>query len=182
MVLNAMNVPSDLPIGLGFDAGRTTHFIVGSHPNTICVIQALMANCHIVTLAYLEAVIDAARRPNAQSGDSISPSPLEINFNAAWPNPDAFLRHPSFAQSRRHLAFWAFRGWTFVFARDQYEDFPILKNIIMRAGGSIRLLDSNERPEVDVAAFGQRWSRELNVCVYRDECWEEAFTERVSAA
>jgi hypothetical protein len=182
MVLNAMNIPSDLPIGLGFDAGRTTHLIVESHPNTICVIQALMANCHIVTLAYLGAVIDAARRPNAQLGDSISPSPLEIDFNAAWPNPDAFLRHPFFAQSSRQLAFWAFQGWTFVFARDQCEYFPILKNIIERAGGGIHLLESGERPEVDVVAFGQRYSRERNVCVYRDECWEEAFTDRVSAA
>jgi hypothetical protein len=51
---------------------------------------------------------------------------------------------------------------------------PILKNIIMRAGGSISLLDSDERPEVDIVAFGQRYSREQNVCVYRDKCWEEA--------
>jgi hypothetical protein len=58
---------------------------------------------------------------------------------------------------------------------------PILKNIIMRAGGSISLLDSDERPEVDIVAFGQRYSREQNVYVYRDKCWEEAFTDRVSA-
>jgi hypothetical protein len=50
-----------------------------------------------------------------------------------------------------------------------------------RAGGSISLLDSDERPEVDVVAFGQRYSREQNVCVYRDECWEAVFTDRVSA-
>jgi hypothetical protein len=174
-----MVIPKDLPISLGFQPG-TTHLIVGNHFNTKCILRALFSNCHIVTVGYLEAIVRAAKRSNGQSRFYLRSSPLEIDFYSAWPNPSAFLSHNLLRpDSRRHHLF---EGWTFLFADEHDEDFPVFAEIIQQAGGIPGFLSAQDRPEVDLVAFGQKYRTVQNVCLIQDLSWNTVLTYKINMA
>lgn len=113
----------------------TTH-VVAAKRNLPKVLQALVNGKHIVTEDFIAAIAEAASSPGAVDGGGHIPSPLEEDFNGAWPAAINYLPpaskepHPrpasDFAPDARRMA--VFENYTFIFCYDsQFENIsPIL--------------------------------------------------------
>lgn len=109
---------------------NTTH-VVSKRRNTSKVLQALITGKYIVVEGFMEAIIEAAK-PRAGDADGVQLSPLEMDFDANWPEamrylppkadaPGADRPDEFFAPDQRRLNI--FEGYTFVFyERKRFED------------------------------------------------------------
>lgn len=119
--------PLDVKAIIPYIIGKTTH-VVGQKRNTPVGLQALINAKYIVTNSFVDALVNATGP--VEAGDGSSTSPLEEDFEAAWPDPVQYLpprgqepieRPPAlFAPDPKRLT--VFEGYTFVFCdRTQFE-------------------------------------------------------------
>ncbi|EAU30820.1 predicted protein [Aspergillus terreus NIH2624] len=100
--------------------GHTTH-VVQNKRNTAKGLQALVNGKHIVHESYLDALVYAATPSDLENLESLSP--LEEDFEAAWPDPREHLPPPGKEVVQRPAEAFApnpdritvFEGYTFVF-------------------------------------------------------------------
>ena len=130
--------PLDIKTVIPYIIGTTTH-VVATKRNTAKGLQALINARYIVTDSYVDAVVNAAQTSDPNDPESISP--LEADFDAAWPDPLQHLPPQGKEPTQRPSAFFApnpsrtnvFEGYTFVFCdRTQFEN---LQPPITNGGG-----------------------------------------------
>lgn len=118
----------DIKISHEYNIRYTTH-VVSKKRNTPKGLQALINGRCIVTDGFVDAIIAAARRP--EDGDPSSPSPLELDFDANWPNPLEYLPPRGGEPVERPTDAYApdagrqdvFEGYTFIFYdKTQFEN------------------------------------------------------------
>ena len=170
---------------------RTTH-VVATKRNTAFGLQALVNGRHIVGSPYLDAIVRAATVPSEGAGGSLSMSPLELDFDTHWPQPEAFLPPPGnepvvsppedFSPDPRRRTL--FDGWLFVFCEDvQYQS--LLGPITDALGKADRfaLAPKTTLPH-ELADFDRaraRASRRVAVIQFRTKDapeWEREFTSQ----
>jgi hypothetical protein len=107
---------------------KTTH-VVQNKRNTAKGLQALVNGKYIVQDSYVDALVYAATPQDLENLESLSP--LEENFDAAWPHPVEHLPPPGKEPVQRPAAAFApnpdrlyiFEGYTFVFCdASQFEN------------------------------------------------------------
>jgi hypothetical protein len=134
--------PLDIKAINPYIIGKTTH-VVASKRNTAKGLEALINGRYIVTDAFVDAVVEAATPENPRGPES--QAPLELDFDAAWPDPLQFLPAQSKEPSQRPAKFFApnlsrrniFEGYTFIFC-DQTQ-FDNLQAPICNGGGKALL-------------------------------------------
>ena len=118
----------DIKAIIDFSSEHTTH-VVAAKRNTPKGLQALINGKHLVTDAYIDA-LDYAATPTTLSQD-VNLSPLENDFESAWPSPEKFLppsgKEPSLKPPEAYQPDPArvnvFEHYTFVFCdRTQYDN------------------------------------------------------------
>lgn len=110
----------DVKTIIPYVVGKTTH-VVQSKRNTAKGLQALINAKHIVQESYIDALVYAATPGDLENMESLSP--LEEDFDAAWPDPSEHLPPPGKEPVHRPAAAFApnpdrinvFEGYTFVF-------------------------------------------------------------------
>lgn len=110
----------DIKTIIPYAVGHTTH-VVQSKRNTAKGLQALVNGQYIVQDSYLDAVVYAATPSDLENVESLSP--LEADFDAAWPDPTGHLPPPGKEPILRPAEAFApnpnrsniFEGYTFVF-------------------------------------------------------------------
>ena len=115
--------------------GKTTH-AVQSKRNTAKGLQALINGKPIVQDSYIDALIYATTPTNSENEEALSP--LEADFESAWPDPAGYLPPPANEPNPRAAADFAprsgrasvFEGFTFVFGDPtQFETLqPVINN------------------------------------------------------
>jgi len=112
--------PLDIKTVIDYLVGHTTH-VVQSKRNTAKGLQALINGKFIVQNSYIDALVYAASPNDLENEESLSP--LEIDFESAWPNPMEHLPPAGNEPTSRSAAAFApngarinvFEGYTFVF-------------------------------------------------------------------
>lgn len=110
----------DIKAIIPYAVGHTTH-VVQSKRNTAKGLQALVNGKPIVQDSYLDAVVYAATPNDLENLESLSP--LEADFDSAWPKPAEHLPPPGNEPVHRPAKAFApnpsrstiFEGYTFVF-------------------------------------------------------------------
>ncbi|KEF62216.1 uncharacterized protein A1O9_00188 [Exophiala aquamarina CBS 119918] len=111
-----------------FISEHTTH-VVANKRNTAKGLQALITARYIVSESYIDALEYATTPTNLSQEENLSP--LELDFDTAWPNPDDHLPPPGKEPTVRPVAFYrpdpsrtnVFEGYTFVFGdQTQYDN------------------------------------------------------------
>lgn len=110
----------DIKTIIPYVVGKTT-YVVQSKRNTAKGLQALINAKHIVQDSYIDALVYAATPGDLENVESLSP--LEEDFDAAWPDPSEHLPPPGREPVQRPAAAFApnpdrinvFEGYTFVF-------------------------------------------------------------------
>ncbi|KAI9785573.1 MAG: hypothetical protein M1816_000384 [Peltula sp. TS41687] len=136
--------PTDIKAVLPYIVGKTTH-VVASKRNTSKGLQALINGKYIVTDSFVDAVVKATTPLNPE--DPESTSPLEEDYDGAWPNALQHLPLPtkepfprpaeSYSPNDKRLN--VFEGYTFVFCdRTQFES---LQPPITNGGGKAVMYD-----------------------------------------
>lgn len=135
----------DIKTSSEFVGGRTTH-VVSQKRNLPKVLQALVSGTHIVTNAYLNAVLRAASQSPDADGNFM-PSQLEEDFDAWWipekeyippagaepvPRPDQMLAPDPLRSD-------VFSGLTFVFLNEPQH--TSLHQVVAGGGGKALLYD-----------------------------------------
>jgi Second BRCT domain on Nijmegen syndrome breakage protein/FHA domain len=119
--------PLDIKTVQPFVSNQTSH-VVASKRNTVPGLQALISGKYIVDHSYIDALVFAATPDDLEGDENLSP--LEKDFDAAWPDPAQHLppkgREPtdqlSEAYSPNIARETVFESWTFVFLEPgQYE-------------------------------------------------------------
>jgi hypothetical protein len=110
----------DIKTVIPFVLGKTTH-VIQNKRNTAKGLQALINGKYIVQDSYIDALVYAATPSDLENLESLSP--LEEDFDAAWPDPALHLPPPGKEPAQRPAAAFApnpdrlhiFEGYTFVF-------------------------------------------------------------------
>ena len=110
----------DIKTIIPYAVGHTTH-VVQSKRNTAKGLQALVNGKPIVQESYIDAVVYAATPSDLENLESLSP--LEADFDSAWPDPTEHLPPPGKEPVNRPAEAFApnpsrstiFEGYTFVF-------------------------------------------------------------------
>jgi Second BRCT domain on Nijmegen syndrome breakage protein/FHA domain len=119
--------PLDIKTVQPFVSNQTSH-VVASKRNTVPGLQALISGKYIVDHSYTDALVFAATPDDLEGDENLSP--LEKDFDAAWPDPVQHLppkgREPTEQLSESYSPNTArktvFESWTFVFLEPgQYE-------------------------------------------------------------
>ncbi|KAJ5389022.1 uncharacterized protein N7496_000090 [Penicillium cataractarum] len=122
--LESLDIKTIIP----YLVGQTTH-VVQSKRNTAKGLQALINGKYIVQNSYIDALVYATT-PSDLENDA-SASPLEIDFDSAWPDPTEHLPPAGNEPISRPAAAFApnpsrlnvFEGYTFVFGDpSQFEN------------------------------------------------------------
>lgn len=128
--LESLDIKTIIP----YVVGQTTH-VVQSKRNTAKGLQALINGKYIVQNSYIDALVYAAT-PTDLENDA-SASPLELDFDSAWPDPTEHLPPPGNEPVSRTAATFApnpsrlnvFEGYTFVFGDpSQFENLQVAIN------------------------------------------------------
>ncbi|KAJ5730853.1 uncharacterized protein N7483_005361 [Penicillium malachiteum] len=107
---------------------QTTH-VVQNKRNTAKGLQALINGKPIVSNAYIDALVYATTPTEFENDEALSP--LETDFDAAWPNPTEYLPpagkepvdRPASVFGPDPARFHIFEGYTFVFGEpSQFEN------------------------------------------------------------
>ncbi len=110
-----------------YDIALTTH-VMAKKRNTSKGLQALINGKYIIIESFISALVEAARQG---SGGDAEPSPLERDFDGAWPNALEHLPPRGEEPSDRPISTYApderrldvFDGYTFIFYETkQYEN------------------------------------------------------------
>ncbi|KAL1962222.1 hypothetical protein VTN77DRAFT_9878 [Rasamsonia byssochlamydoides] len=118
----------DIKTVIPYVTGKTTH-VVQNKRNTAKGLQALINAKYIVQDSYIDALVYAATPSDLENLESLSP--LEEDFDAAWPDPALHLPPPGKEPVQRPAAAFApnpeririFEGYTFVFCdASQFEN------------------------------------------------------------
>ena len=128
----------DIKVVLPYVVGVTTH-VVSTKRNTAKGLQALINGRHIVTETYIDALVYATTPENLDELESLSP--LEVDFDANWPNALEHLPAKSKEPGERPSEDFApntqrdtiFEGYTFVFL--DATQFETLQAPISNGGG-----------------------------------------------
>lgn len=112
--------PLDIKTVRPFVSNQTTH-VVAAKRNTVLGLQALITGKYIVDHSYVDALVFATTPEDLEGDENLSP--LEKDFDAAWPDPLKYLppkgREPTDKPSESYAPNFArkdvFVGWTFVF-------------------------------------------------------------------
>ncbi|RAL11887.1 DNA damage response protein RcaA [Aspergillus homomorphus CBS 101889] len=110
----------DIKTIIPYVVDKTTH-VVQTKRNTAKGLQALVNAKHIVQDTYVDALVYAATPSDLDSPESLSP--LEADFDSAWPDPAEHLPPPGKETTQRPKEAFApnparlniFEGFTFVF-------------------------------------------------------------------
>ncbi|KAJ6104025.1 hypothetical protein N7523_010345 [Penicillium sp. IBT 18751x] len=110
----------DIKTVIDYLVGHTTH-VVQSKRNTAKGLQALINGKYIVQNSYIDALVYAASPSDLENEESLSP--LEIDFDASWPEPMEHLPPAGNEPTSRSAGAFApdpsrinvFEGYTFVF-------------------------------------------------------------------
>jgi len=171
-------------------ADSTTH-VVAAKRNTAIGLQALVNGRYIVTHAYIDAIVSAAKLPPAENGQTPQSS-LECDFDAYWPNPEDFLPPVGYEPVSKPPEAYApdarrkniFDDWVFVFGDEvQYHN---LLGPITDAGGKpekFTIKDGITLPE-ELAEFVQKRGRGNDIAIVRfrsktNTDWEVGFTQKL---
>src|ERR1700753_2334745 len=137
--------PTDIKISTGFEGEYTTH-VVSTKRNASAVLDGLIAGSFIVTDEYINSLAQACTQDVA-----FNKAPLEIDFDANWPDPMLYVPPPNkepFPRPADYLAPKKERGtvfanFTFIFCSQTQID--NLGNPINRGDGKAILYeDYNE--------------------------------------
>lgn len=118
----------DIKTVMDYIVGHTTH-VVQRKRNTAKGLQALVNGKYIVNDSYIDAIVYAATPSDLENVESLSP--LEVDFESAWPNPNDHLPPPGKEPTQRPADAFApnparlniFEGYTFVFGDSaQFEN------------------------------------------------------------
>lgn len=117
---------------------KTTH-VVSSKRNTAKGLQALINAKHIVTEKFIDALVYVTTPDNLDEPESLSP--LEVDFDGAWPHEPDHLPAKSKEPNERPAEFFApntdriniFEGYAFIFC-DQLQ-FDTLQAPVLNGGG-----------------------------------------------
>ncbi|THD00074.1 hypothetical protein EYZ11_000399 [Aspergillus tanneri] len=132
----------DIKTIIPYVIGQTTH-VVQNKRNTAKGLQALVNGKHIVQESYLDALVYAATPSDLENLESLSP--LEADFDSAWPDPTEHFPPPGKEAVPRPKEAFApnldrinvFEGYTFVFGdATQFEN---LQGAITNAHGKALL-------------------------------------------
>ncbi|KAF3385590.1 hypothetical protein F1880_001761 [Penicillium rolfsii] len=122
--LESLDIKTIIP----YVVGQTTH-VVQSKRNTAKGLQALINGKYIVQDSYIDALVYATTPTDLEN--EASASPLELDFDSAWPDPTEHLPPPGNEPVSRPAAAFApnpsrlnvFEGYTFVFGDpSQFEN------------------------------------------------------------
>ncbi|KAE8363140.1 hypothetical protein BDV27DRAFT_11127 [Aspergillus caelatus] len=110
----------DIKTIIPYIVDKTTH-VVQSKRNTAKGLQALVNGKYIVANSYINALVYAATPSDLENLESLSP--LEVDFDSAWPDPTKHLPPPGKELVHRPAEAFApipdrvnlFEGYTFVF-------------------------------------------------------------------
>lgn len=110
----------DIKTVIPYVSGKTTH-VVQKKRNTAKGLQALINGKYIVQDSYIDALVYAATPADLENLESLSP--LEEDFDAAWPDPTLHLppagkepvQRPAAAFAPNSVRGRLFEGYTFVF-------------------------------------------------------------------
>ncbi|KAI9888049.1 MAG: hypothetical protein M1823_000171 [Watsoniomyces obsoletus] len=138
--LEALDIKTVIP----YLQGTTTH-VVSAARNTSKALRALIDAKYIVARSYVDALAEAARSPDPDDPERVSP--LEKDFDAAWPDPMQHVPPESNAPVKRPTELFApnpsranvFEGYTFVFC--QRKQFNTLQAPIAVGGGKALLYE-----------------------------------------
>lgn len=117
----------DIKTVIPYIVDKTTH-VVQKKRNTAKGLQALINGKYIVQDSYLDALVYAATPSDLENMESLSP--LETDFDSAWPDPTDYLPPPGREPIPRPAEAFSpnpdrinvFEGYTFVFGdASQYE-------------------------------------------------------------
>lgn len=145
--------PLDIKATSDFILDQTTH-VVASKRNTAKGLQALIAGKYLVSESYLDA-LDYAATPTTLSQEE-NLSPLELDFDTAWPDPKHHLpppgREPTISPvesyqpdpNRTNI----FKGYTFVFG-DQTQFDNLLPVVTTGHGKALFFKVDNVNTSVD---------------------------------
>lgn len=134
----------DIKVIVPYIVGKTTH-VVASKRNTSKGLQALINGKYIVTDSFVDAVVKAATPLDPE--DPETTSPLEDDYDGAWPDALQYLPPPSKEPFQRPAEYYApnikrgnvFEGYTFVFCdRTQFDN---LQPPITNGGGKAVMYD-----------------------------------------
>ncbi|KAG5205264.1 DNA damage response protein RcaA [Trichophyton interdigitale] len=118
----------DIKTVIPYIVGKTTH-VVQSKRNTAKGLQALINGCYLVQDSFIERIRYAASPKNVEREESLSP--LEEDFENAWPDPtedlpprgNAPTELPDSAYKPDPDRINVFEGYTFVFSdKKRFED------------------------------------------------------------
>lgn len=117
----------DIKMIVPYLVGVTTH-VVQSKRNTAKGLQALINGKHIIQESYIDALVYAATPDDLNNLESLSP--LERDFDSAWPDPAPYLPPPGKEPVPRPADAFApnpnrttvFEGYTFVFCDSSQFD------------------------------------------------------------
>ena len=112
--------PFDIKIVQSFVFNQTTH-VVAVKRNTVPGLQALITGKYIVDHSYIDALVFATTPEDLEGDENLSP--LEKDFDAAWPDPQQYLppkgKEPTDKPSESYAPDSSrekvFEKWTFVF-------------------------------------------------------------------
>ena len=118
----------DIKATSDFISEHTTH-VVANKRNTAKGLQALITGKYIVSESYIDALEYATTPTHLSQEENLSP--LELDFDTAWPNPDDHLPPPGKEPTSRPVESYrpdpsrsnVFEGYTFVFGdQNQYDN------------------------------------------------------------
>jgi len=125
---------ADIKLSTKFGGVGVTH-VVATKRNLPMVLEGLIAGCFIVTDEYINDLAKASTRINGSQK-----APLEVDFDAHWPDPTRYVPPPSKEPIPRPDEYFApnkervnlFSNFTFIFcSQNQMEN---LGNPINRGG------------------------------------------------
>ncbi|KAF2863405.1 hypothetical protein K470DRAFT_255109 [Piedraia hortae CBS 480.64] len=149
----------DAAVVTEFVTNKTTH-VVGNKRNTAIALTGLVQGCWIVGHGFFTALIDVAKRANADE-----PSALENDFDANWPGESHFIipagdREPN-PRPDEYMKPKPERAHvfdTFVFVFLSQEQYNLLLPVVTGGGGKALVYDvaSTDGKVDDVVAFVQK--------------------------
>lgn len=137
---------ADIKIIEDYVANQTTH-VCAVKRNNPHVLQALLQGKWIVTHDYPDALAAAVERGGTDAAGDVIVSPLEVDFDGAWPKEEPYLLGPGPEPVPRDTEYIKpradradlFSGYTFVFLSQAQHD--NLMPVIMTGGGKPLLWD-----------------------------------------